>query len=204
MKRAVIVDIDGTLLHSAEQDDRLYRIAVQEILGPVRFRRDLHAYQPVTDTGILMQILEDNRLELTDAVIADVKAEFCAGIAAHFEKHGPFEAVPGARSFLARLKDSATTDIAIATGGWRASAELKLVAAGFDTHGIPLVTSDDALERTEIMQIALDSLQGRYQPVVYYGDGRWDREASRRLGWQFRAVGPELQGIDTFDEEFAD
>ncbi len=203
MRYAVIADVDGTLLRSAEDDDRLYRQAVERVLGEVRFRAHLGAYEQVTDSGILLQVAEDNGLRPSPALIADVQDAFVRLVAEHIERHGPFEPLPGARRFVARLKASASAEIAIATGGWRRSAELKLRAAGFDTDGVPIVTSDDAIERTDIMRIALDSLPGRFDCVMYYGDGYWDRQASRRLGWHFRAVGPTLKGIDTFDAEFA-
>ena len=201
IKRAVILDVDGTLLHSAEDDERLYRQAVTTVLGNVAFRPNLGAYDRVTDSGILIEIGEDNGLTLTEALIVDVQTAFVAGIAAHIDRHGPFEARPGAKRFIHRLKGSASIELAIATGGWRRSAEMKLGTAGFDTAGIPVATADDAIERTDIMRIALDSLPGSFEEVTYYGDAPWDREASRRLGWRFRAVGPALGGIDTFDDE---
>lgn len=204
MQRAVIVDIDGTLLRSADHDDLLYRRAVRKVLGAVRFRQGLGDYTRVTDSGILLQIFEDNALDVSESLIADVKAEFFAGIEGHIDRHGPFEALPGARDFIGRLKDSSSTCVAIATGGWRVSAEMKLKTAAFDTIGVPLATSDDAIERADIMRIALDSLAGKFDVVTYYGDGHWDRDASSQLGWQFRAVGPALDGINTFDDEIVD
>ena len=204
MRHAVIVDVDGTLLRSAEQDDKLYRRAVEQVLGAVRLRPDLRDYERVTDTGILLQILEDNAIDVSDALVSDVKAAFFAGIDEYIKKQGSFEPLPGARRFIARLKGSPSAGLAIATGGWRTSAEKKLRAAEFDTVGVPFATSDDAIERADIMRIALDSLAGGFDTVTYYGDAHWDRDASRRLGWRFRAVGPTLDGIKTFDHEFAD
>ena len=60
--RAVLFDIDGTLLHSAAVDDALYREAVRVVLGDVRLRPSLHEYEFVTDTGVLRQILDDNAI----------------------------------------------------------------------------------------------------------------------------------------------
>ena len=69
-RHAVIFDIDGTLLHSAEIDDALYRQSVRDVLGDVRLRPTLADYEYVTDSGILAQIFADNGL----AVCADI---FC-------------------------------------------------------------------------------------------------------------------------------
>lgn len=201
MRRAVIVDIDGTLLRSADEDDRIYRHAVSRVLGEVSLRPSLGDYSQITDTGIFRQILADNRFAFSEALLAEVKSVFVGGIARHIDEHGAFEQLPGAREFFARLRESPQAGFAIATGGWRESAKLKLETAGFDTTGVPFATSDDAIERVDIMRIALDSLGGTFDDVTYYGDGHWDRAASLALGWRFRAVGPGLKGIESFDNE---
>lgn len=201
MRCAVIVDIDGTLIHSVEQDDVIYRQAVENILGEVRLRPTLSDYRRVTDTGILLDILDDNGISPSSSVLDNVKTEFVARIRRHIDEHGPFRPIPGAQEFIARLQAATTVGVAIATGGWRESAAIKLATAGFDTEGVPFATSDDASDRIEIMQIALNSLQGNFEQITYYGDGLWDRNACRELGWEFRAVGPRLAGIDNFDDE---
>lgn len=48
---------------------------------------------------------------------------------------------------------------------------------------------------------ALAEIEGPIGAITYYGDGIWDREACAVLGWQFRSVGPALQGLTSFDEE---
>ena len=200
-RRAIIFDIDGTLLQSAADDDRLYREAVHQVLGSVELRATLHDYPHVTDTGILQQILDDNGLPQTAATVADVQDAFFSLLRQHIDRHGTFAAVPGAHQYFDRLLSDRSTDVAIATGGWRGSAVMKLNAAGFDPQCVPLATSDDAAERTEIMRIALDSLSRAHDTVIYYGDGEWDRKASQQLGWEFRAVGAVLDGIRSFDAE---
>jgi phosphoglycolate phosphatase-like HAD superfamily hydrolase len=202
MKHAVIFDIDGTLLNSSDQDDRIYREAVNHVLGDVRLRPSLLHYNPVTDTGILLQILADNRLPADPNLIAAVKRQFCQRIEAFVLEQGPFDELPGARSVIGRLQNSENHCLAIATGGWRQSAEIKLKTAGFDIGSIPLATSDEASERTQIMEIALMSIGEDVASVTYFGDGLWDQVACECLGWAFRAVGPGLAGISSYDDEF--
>ena len=199
--RAVIFDIDDTLLHSADGDDRIYRQAVVDVLGDVRQRRDLHDYPHVSDSGILLQIFADNGLAADDERFGAVKTRFLALLRRHIEAEGPFAPLPGALDFVARLTAQEDVGVAIATGGWRDSARMKLEAAGFDSRALPLASADDAVERTSILQHALDSLPDRYESIVYYGDGEWDRRAVRELGWTFRPVGPALNGIRSFDAE---
>ena len=75
---------------------------------------------------------------------------------------------------------------------------LKLETAGFEIDGVPIATSDDHVDRAEIMSLALSRLGSTFDSVTYYGDGVWDREASAALGWQFVPVGPTLNGLSNF------
>lgn len=194
---AVIFDIDGTLLNSADVDDALYRQAVRQVLGDVRLRPSLHDYEFVTDTGILRQILDDNRINGGNPLVS-VRSTFVDLLRAHVDAQGPFTEIPGARALLARLSASAQHAVAMATGGWRESAELKLQSAEFDYARIPLATSNDHHERAAIMEIALARLDGGFDRVTYFGDGPWDRDACRVLGWEFVAVGPALGGLESY------
>ena len=200
--RATIFDIDGTLIHSAKADDMIYRDSVISVLGPVRFRDSPHDYDRVTDDGILLQIVEDNDIEHSAKLVATIKKDFFERMQRHVLSNGPFNEVPGAKKFLRYLSDSATCRIAIATGGWRMTAEFKLETAGFDLSGIPLVSSDDGLDRSDIMELALSRIDPQQNvaldSVSYFGDGEWDRAACAKLGWEFRAVGTALGGLDDY------
>lgn len=203
MNHAVIFDIDGTLLNSSAEDDRLYREAVIEVLGDVRLRPTLSAYERVTDTGILLQILEDNGIGDDVQRMDEVKEAFFARLESYVKSNGPFVEMPGAKDVVDRLRLSNIHEVAIATGGWRRSAELKLRTAGFDITSLPLATSDDAIERTKIMELALASIGSEVASITYFGDGPWDVRACQLLGWTFRAVGPALAGISSYDDEYA-
>ncbi|MGI9234358.1 MAG: HAD family hydrolase [Woeseiaceae bacterium] len=196
---AVIFDIDGTLLESASVDDALYRDAVVSIVGDVRFRATIADYSHVSDSGILAQVFEDNGISPTTEITSAVKSRFVQSLRQHISDHGPFPEISGASDILESLRRSNDHSVAIATGGWRESAQLKLASAGLDRFDIPLSTSDDAADRKEIMRLALGSLGTGFHSVTYYGDGVWDRDASLELGWQFVAVGPALGGIREFD-----
>lgn len=197
-RHAVIFDIDGTLLRSAEIDDALYRRSVRAVLGDVRLRPALADYEYVTDSGILAQIFADNGLALSPDRSAAIRSAFVDACRMHIDSHGAFPEIPGARDMLHSLSMSPAHAVAIATGGWRDTARLKLETAGFELGGLPLATADDSHDRTEIMQIALQQLGARFDSVRYYGDGPWDRQACQRLGWEFVAVGPALGGIESY------
>jgi hypothetical protein len=49
------------------------------------------------------------------------------------------------------------------------------------------------------MEIALKNLGSDFESVTYYGDGVWDRDAARSLGWKFVAIGSGLGGILSYE-----
>jgi beta-phosphoglucomutase-like phosphatase (HAD superfamily) len=195
---AVILDIDGTLLNSNETDDMLYLAAVRKVLGQAKVRESWSLYRNVTDSGILEEILSDNSVIPSAATLDSVRDLFVASIRQHVERSGPFTEIPGARDFVAGLRASKAHCVAYATGGWCASASIKLESAGFPLRGIPLASSDDYSDRESIMAHALKQLGNEFQSVTYYGDGVWDETASRILGWKFVPVGEKLRGLARF------
>ena len=76
---------------------------------------------------------------------------------------------------------------AIATGGWRRSARLKLVAAAIPTRGVPMATSSEEERRVDIIRLAVSQATSGTEAseVVYVGDGIWDVRACRDLSIGF-------------------
>lgn len=196
---AVILDIDGTLLNSNKIDDMLYLTAVRAVLGQAKVRESWGLYRNVTDAGILDEILNDNSMTRSNAILNAVRDLFVESMRQYVERSGPFTEIPGAREFVAGLRASNSHCVAYATGGWSASASIKLESAGFPLQGIPLASSDDYPDRESIMLHALKQLGREFQSVTYYGDGDWDERASRNLGWKFVSVGPKLGGLTRFE-----
>ncbi len=195
---AKVFDIDGTLLQSNEIDDALYEEAVRAVLGSVQFRESFADYDHVTDSGIIQQLLDDNQLVSEPTYIPMIRQRFIRALNDHVQQNGPFQEVPGAKKYFHAYRKSTDHCVAIATGGWHESAMLKLDSARFDVTDIPLATSDDSACRSEIMQIAVNALGSEFESITYYGDALWDRKACDELGWNFVAVGPALDGIDSY------
>jgi beta-phosphoglucomutase-like phosphatase (HAD superfamily) len=195
---AVILDIDGTLLDTNEVDGMLYLAAIRRVFGQAEVRESWGLYRNVTDRGILEEILSDNSLTITAVTLNAVRDLFVESIGKHVKRNGPFAEIPGARAFVNSLRASNAHRVAYATGGWFASASLKLESAGFPLRGIPLESSDDCPDRQSIMVHALEQLSGEFESVTYYGDGKWDEAASKSLGWKFVPVGEKLGGLTRF------
>jgi len=197
---AVIFDIDGTLLQSAGADDDLYKVAVRSVFPGVHIRPALSDYDHVSDSGILSQIMTDNLIPDDSNSVSEIKSTFIDLLKTHIEEHGAFLEIPGAKKMLANLTSSSNHVVAIATGGWRMSAHMKLDTGGFGKLECPIATSDDAFDRKEIMKIALSHLGNSFDSITYYGDGPWDRDATNALGWNFVPVGPVLGGLESYDD----
>ena len=197
--KAIILDIDGTLIESMAIDSDLYFSSISAVLGSVEIRENLNDYDHVTDSGIIAQVMEDNALPLGSGAIESIRNRFVASLTGHIETDGPFPEILGAARFINRLRDSKEHDVAIATGSWRRSALLKLETSELNVKGIPVFSCDDSPSRTEIMRIALSHLGNMYESVTYFGDAEWDRRACETLGWEFVPVGSGLGGIETYD-----
>lgn len=197
--RAIIFDLDGTLLQSMAVDCEIFEQSIKDVLGSVRFRGSYNCYENVTDRGIVEELMTDNGLPPDSNLVESIRSTFVSGLSDHIAKSGPFKEIRGASEFLERLSVDADTRVAIATGCWQDSANLKLKSSGIEIDGIPVATCDDSASRAEIMQIALDRLGGVFDSVTYFGDAQWDVEACQLLGWRLTAVGSELAGIESYE-----
>lgn len=195
---AVIFDIDGTLLRSMDVDGVLFTQSIKSVLGHIRMRSKWADYTDVSDAGIVRDVLTDNSIEGSADAVVEIEKLFRRKLQDHIARSGAFPEVPGARSFLESLQQSPHHAVAIATGGWRSSALLKLDSAGFDIASMPLATSSDSPVRTTIMEMALRSLSVKADTVTYFGDAIWDRNACRSLGWNFVAVGKDIGGLESY------
>ena len=194
-KIAAIFDIDGTLVESSGFEDELYVAAVRDILGDVCIRKTWNTYRHVTDTGILRQIMEDNRIRDED-LVREVREKFGGRIGQYFRDGGRCDPTIGAIDLIDELRAAPGFAVGFATGGWGHTARMKLEHAGFNPDQAVLASSDDGHERTVIMRKCLDALDAKgnsFQQIVYVGDAEWDVRATRELGWHFIGVGPRLK-----------
>lgn len=168
-------------------------------MGQVRIRETWEQYERVTDTGILADICLDNALAFEGTLSDSIRDVFISRLRARMDQHGPYREIPGALEFVRSIRQRPDVQIAYATGGWRASAELKLRSAGFPLLDVPLASANDHQDRQHIMLHALGQLRGPFASITYFGDGIWDMRATAALGWQFVPVGPKLGGISNFN-----
>ena len=187
-------DIDGTLLKT-EPEDLFYEAAVCEWLSIESIDRNWSTYEHVTDSGIAVELYsrikghEPSKKELRD--FSEI----------FFEKWknrldaDPAACVPtaGVEIFLSRLRSLKNISMAIATGGWKKTAKLKFDHCRMQVSDLPMATCDDSPSRERIMEIACERAcqkagLTRFQRSVYFGDGEWDFEAARHLGFDFIGI----------------
>ena len=188
-----ILDIDGTLMPSAEIDNQCFWQAVFECFGQRDGLPDLHQFKHVTDSGIYQEwcVHELGRAP-SDEETRQIKHRFGQLLESAFALQPEiFEPLPGVCDWLdTAIKNNVY--VGLATGGWQHSALLKLRLSGLDRFELPLASSDDAISRTEIMQIAALRTLGNHGEknthFTYIGDGTWDLQASNKLGWSFIGI----------------
>ena len=210
-----ILDLDGTLMPSAKIDNECFWQAVFACYGNHDQLPDLHAFKHVTDTGILDEWC-DRQLGRSPNVneTRQIKQHFAQLLESAFvlqPEH--FKPLPGVSDWLEAAIDN-NVYVGIATGGWQNSALLKLKLSGLNRFELPMASSDDAVSRTEIMQIAAQRTLGHHGDkkavFTYIGDGIWDLQASNELGWRFigiadgkRASQLSLAGADQIHKNFS-
>ena len=190
---AVIFDIDGTLVESFQFDGIIYASAVKDVLGEVIIKDNWNQYKNVTDTGILRQLMDENKI-CEEGQIEKVRKKFGELVRRHLENSGECRPKKGAIGLIDKLLSDQRYKVGFATGGWRHTAEMKLQRAGFDLNNPVLFSSDDSDERVEIMEKCLLALGSRFNRIVYVGDAEWDIQAAETLGWHFIGVGARLEG----------
>ena len=193
-------DIDGTLVESYEMDSACFVQAVKDVTG-VDIDTNWANYQHVTDSGILNEFIKLNGLDHNQHIHREVKKAFIELLEKSINEN-PIQQIPGASSFVSQLTSMSEVVVSLATGGWYESAALKLTSAGIDYAHLPIATSNDHESRIEIMQIAAARANAsNVNTCTYFGDGSWDKEACRQLGYNFVLVGDKI-AHDTSIEDY--
>lgn len=192
----VVFDIDGTLTETTAMDDAHWWAAVHAVL-PELDPAPAIEFAEYTDSAMLRTLCDELDGRDYDAVRPRVLERFLERLRTAFESDPrSCAAVPGATAVFAAVRRAGWA-AAIATGGWRESAELKLEWAGIPRTGVPLATSSEAPRRADLIRrAATEAFGGPHASWVYIGDGAWDVRACRELGIPFvgRAANPEAAG----------
>jgi len=191
-----IFDIDGTLTGTDQVDDICFVQALADAHAITEVNTDWAGYPHTTDSAITSHIFQEwfNRAP-EEAELLKFKSRFVRLLEDYrAEDSSLFGEIVGASLMLRRLTQEPGWRVAIASGGWRVSATLKLKTAGIAVNDYPAAFAEDGISREEILHTALIKAQTRHRQnnfarVVSVGDGLWDVRAARNLGFPFLGIG---------------
>jgi phosphoglycolate phosphatase-like HAD superfamily hydrolase len=194
--RLAIFDIDGTLTETNEVDSVCFVRALADAHAVGEMDTDWGGYAHTTDSFITQEILRTRFGRPPDeGEMASSRRRFVALLEAERARDAAlFAEIGGASEALARLGREPGWAVAVASGCWRGSGEMKLGAAGLELGGVPAAYAEDGLSREEILLAAVARARefyGResFERVVSLGDGLWDVRTARGLGFAFVGVG---------------
>lgn len=194
-KHLIILDVDGTLVHSLEAEAVLFPQACEEALGLNDLPTGFDSYRFPSDSGIVGELVERHfgRRASRDEH-ERVEQRFFELISECYQREPercrPVAGAVAAAEYFCNTPEYA---VAIATAGWRRTALHKLNVAGFRLNGLPTATANDAVTKRDIMQIAAERSPAHYdikqfESVICFGDSRGDANAARELGYAFIGI----------------
>lgn len=193
MPTLLLFDIDGTLITTGGAGYRAMKRAVEHVLGVERALDGI----PVagrTDSIILRDALHalDGRV-LSHDLREQIRDVYCGFLSEELERSGGGPGVlPGARDLLSRLSDDPNYHVALLTGNFSQSAQIKLGYFDLWRYFEWGAFGEDAVDRNDLLPVALSRYRERTgtpidpADVVIIGDTPNDVEVAR-MG-QTRAV----------------
>lgn len=189
----VIFDVDGTLCDTCDVDMECFMRAAAETIGRDVTDANWQSSPHMTDPGIFAWLWQEkNGVPPTNSDIAGFSHRFFSILEEELRRSPDrFREIPGAKDALAALRGSGW-DVAIGTGGWKRSAEMKLGVIGIPEE-LLLSSSDDSRDRVEIFRLAWkrseQTRQAGYERVILVGDGAWDVHVASSMKWPFMGIG---------------
>lgn len=198
--KLAIFDIDGTLTETNEVDNDCFVKAFADSHRISDIDTDWAKYNYVTDSGIFSEIFKE-RFERSpnEQDIFSFKNCFIKELSEFADRDETlFAEIPNAKAMLEMLKLEKDWAIALATGCFCDSAELKLEKARLNVNDFPIATADDAISREEILQIAIKKSlkhyrQKEFEKIVSIGDGVWDVRTAKNLSLGFIGIASGIQ-----------
>lgn len=192
--KLVIFDIDGTLTQTSAVDNLCFARALTAFGLPSE-EAEWHTCPHVSDTGLMRHVYQARLArDPHDHEEAALQNHFVSLLHdQHAQDAASFAEVAGAGTMLRQLAEKRDWVIAVATGCWRASAEMKLQAAGLALLDKPAGFAEDGPARETIVSAAQQRAAAhygrhRFEKVVSIGDGVWDVRTAANLGLPFVGI----------------
>ncbi len=193
-KTLLLFDVDGTLVYSDRRDSQCFAKAYEEKYERAFPTLDWRQFSHVTDHIIFGSCIEQHfGRTYTREEEEDFRTLYMSMLREERRREpNAFREVPGAGAFWRKLEEHPEYDVAIATGGWCAPAQIKLTHVGIDPSELIISGGDLRETRDDILQAAIDTATVRaghsFDRVVYIGDAEWDAQTTSRMGLDFVGV----------------
>jgi phosphoglycolate phosphatase-like HAD superfamily hydrolase len=185
----IIFDIDGTLCDTKLVDEECFVRSCEAVFGTLPDGLGWQRSPHVTDSAIVdWWCRETQRRAPNEREVNQALDQFLSylrdSLAAAPHR---FQAIAGARELIEAIRQRGWP-VAIATGGWLSSAQMKLAAAGLPSE-LLLASANDSQDRVSIFRLAAERLGAQaHERVVLVGDGTWDVTVAGVLGWRFVGI----------------
>ena len=204
-RHLVILDVDGTLVHSLKAEAQFFPLACETALGIKNISSDWESYSCPSDRGIVRELVEIHRgRDVREHEYLQVEQHFLELIReAYADQPSLCQPVSGAREAIAHFMQTADLALSIATAGWRRTALHKLEFTSVGALDLPIATSNDAERKVDIIRIAADRASEHYgvsefASVICFGDSKGDARAAEELGYGF--IGIDTSGYVVAEE----
>jgi phosphoglycolate phosphatase-like HAD superfamily hydrolase len=199
-RHLVILDVDGTLVHSLEAEALLFPRACEQALNIRGISSNWESYRCPSDRGIVRELIEQHfGREADEDEYLKVEQRFLELIREYYAEEPELcRPVSGANEAVSRFREIPEFALSVATAGWHRTALHKLAVAGVYVQDLPIATSHDAEWKADIMRIAADRASEHYgvsdfETVVCFGDSKGDAKAAGDLGFEF--IGIDTSGF---------
>ena len=190
----------GTLTQTSAVDAACFVQALADTHQVRAAEVDWHSCPHISDSGITQHLFQTRfgRAPYSHEEQA-VRGRLVALLEAQCRHDSSqFVEVAGAVAMLERLTEKQDWLIAVATGCWQASAELKLRAANIELGQTPAGFAEDGPSRARIVRTAIERATTHYQrtsfeKIVSVGDGVWDVRTAMKLGLSFVGMGSDTR-----------
>jgi phosphoglycolate phosphatase len=191
MKRLVLFDIDGTLVHCGPTPRRVFKQALNQVFGtagPI----DGWIFDGKTDPLIVRELMEAAGVAWSQEQVDEALRRYIRYLESELRSEPSKKVFPGVRELLPALRDGGAM-LGLLTGNMRAGARAKLESLNLWHYFACGGFADDSYLRSEIASAAVRraaELAGRQfsgSEIVIIGDTPHDMQCGRHLG--ARAVG---------------
>lgn len=155
--KLVVFDLDGTLTGTSAVDETCFVQAFADALNIQSLSTNWLDYEHATDTAVALQAFSKQfGRDPKPGEISKVVARFVELLGRHHALNSAlFAEVAGASAFLTELRRNPEWCVALATGGWKRSAEFKIRSAGLPLENVPAAFAEDGPSREAIIQTAI-------------------------------------------------